>query len=381
MTTSMHPNSVIGLLNAMGTPLMTFAVNGKVNFSNQAAKMHPSHPLESLNGNPVVRTVIAESKTGKIKLPHGEHIKVGEQTLSCRFMQGPAGNDIACVVVGYSGEIHQADRFAKLQDVLESLRTDIMPPMTKLASQLRTLKDQDQSRDRNDDSEPPAITAVNGLFERMKRLYELVGVFGDEVAGAFDRIDVLQTLNLVLAEMMPAAIKTKVDFDLVFPDYTLPPIYGSPVMIRRALFESIDQAIKEARKEVDPKAEVTVQVRLALQGQHLLVFVKSKGAKVAEAQEKIELKKIRTLNLMVSEDTAFQFKEVAKLGLPLIERIVHLHGGGMRKQNADGDAVELMLELPTGEPHRGSFGNMMQEQLKLYAQELSKLKGRKATTA
>jgi hypothetical protein len=40
-----------------------------------------------------------------------------------------------------------------------------------------------------------------------------------------------------------------------------------------------------------------------------------------------------------------------------------------------------MLELPTGEPHRGSFGNMMQEQLKLYAQELSKLKGRKATTA
>jgi hypothetical protein len=124
-----------------------------------------------------------------------------------------------------------------------------------------------------------------------------------------------------------------------------------------------------------------VQVRLALQGQHLLVFVKSKGAKVAEAGEKIELKKIRTLNLMVSEDTAFHFKQVAKLGLPLIERIVHLHGGGMRKQNSDGDAVELMLELPTGEPHRGSFGSMMQDQLKLYAQELSKLKGRKAATA
>ena len=379
MATSMHPNSVIGLLNAMGTPLLTFAVNGKVSFSNQAAKIHPSHPLESLNGNPVVRTVISEAMTGKIKLPHGEPIKVGDQTLSCRFMQGPAGNDIACVVLGYSGETHQADRFAKLQDVLESLRTDIMPPMTKLSSQLRTLKDQEQGR--NDDSEPPSITAVNNLFERMKRLYELIGVFGDQVAGAFDRIDVLQTLNLVLAEMMPAAIKTKVDFDLVFPDYTLPPIYGSPVMIRRALFESIDQAIKEARKEVDPKAEVTVQVRLALQGQHVLLFVKSKGAKVAAAQEKIELKKLRTLNLMVSEDTAFQFKQVAKLGLPLIERIVHLHGGGMRKQNADGDAVELMLELPTGEPHRGSFGNMMQEQLKLYAQELSKLKGRKATTA
>ena len=378
MATSMHPNSVIGLLNAMGTPLLTFAVNGKVNFSNQAAKMHPSHPLESLNGNPVVRTVIAEAMTGKIKLPHGEHIKVGEQTLSCRFMQGPAGNDIACVVVGYSGEIHQADRFAKLQDVMESLRNDIMPPMSKLTSQLRTLKDQHRGRD---DSEPPALTAVNDLFERMKRLYELIGVFGDQVAGAFDRIDVLQTLNLVLAEMMPAAIKSKVDFDLVFPEYTLPPIYGSPVMIRRALFESIDQAIKEARKEVDPKAEVTVQVRLALQGQHVLVFVKSKGAKVAAAQEKIELKKLRTLNLMVSEDTAFHFKQVAKLGLPLIERIVHLHGGGMRKQNSDGDAVELMLELPTGEPHRNSMGGMMQEQLKLFAQELSKLKGRKAAAA
>jgi hypothetical protein len=379
MATTLHPNSVIGLFNAMGTPLLIFAVNGKVTFANSAAKIHPSNPTVALNGNPTIRTVVSEIFTGKIALPHGEHIKTQGQTISCRFMQGLSGNDVACVVTGYSGEVHQTDRFAKLENILEQLRVDLMTPMSKLNTQLRTYYEEDRSN--TDDSEPPAIAAINTLFDRMKRLYELVSVFGDDLAGAFDRVDVFATLNRVLAEMMPAAIRTKVDFDLVFPDYKLPPIYGSPVMIRRALFESIDQAIKDARKEVDPKAEVVVQIRLTLQGQYLMIFVKSKGAKVAEAKEKIELKKLRVLNLLVSDDVAFQFKKVEKLGLPLIERIVSLHGGAMRKQNADGDAVELMIELPTGEPRRNNNVALMQEQLKIFADELKRLKGRREATA
>jgi hypothetical protein len=112
-----------------------------------------------------------------------------------------------------------------------------------------------------------------------------------------------------------------------------------------------------------------------------MLFVKSKGAKVAEAQEKIELKKLRSLNLMVSEDAAFQFKKVAKLGLPLVQRIVELHNGNMRRQNADGDAVELMIELPTGEPNRGGFAEIIKEQIKIYADELTKLKARRGRVA
>ena len=379
MATSLHPNSVIGLFNVMSTPLLTFAVNGKVTYANRAAKIHATNPVEKLNGHPVLRSVIAEIFTQKIKLPHGEHIKLGDSTLSCRFMQGMTGQDVACIVSGVSGEMAQIDRIAKLEDVLETLRMDLMAPMSKLTSQLRTLNEAE--RGRNDDTEPPAITAINQLYERMKHLFELVSVFGDNVAGAFDRIDVLQALNLVIAEMMPNAIRTKVDFDLIYPDYTLPPMYGSPVMIRRAIHESVENAIKEARKEVDAKAEVVVQIKLMLQGQYIMLFVKSKGAKIAEAKEKIELKKLRTLNLMKSDDEAFKFKQVAKLGLPLVQRIVELHSGNMRRQNADGDAVELMIELPTGEPNRGGFAEIIKEQIKIYADELTKLKARRGRVA
>ena len=82
MATTLHPNSVIGLFNVMSTPLLTFAVNGKVTYANRAAKIHATNPIEKLNGHPVLRTVIAEIVTQKIKLPHGEHIKVGDSTLS-----------------------------------------------------------------------------------------------------------------------------------------------------------------------------------------------------------------------------------------------------------------------------------------------------------
>jgi nitrogen-specific signal transduction histidine kinase len=379
MATTLHPNSVIGLFNVMSTPLLTFAVNGKVTYANRAAKIHATNPVEKLNGHPVLRTVIAEIFTQKIKLPHGEHIKVGDSTLSCRFMQGMTGQDVACIVSGVSGEMAQIDRIAKLEDILDHLRADLLSPMSKLTSQLRTLHE--EAHGRNVDGEHPAITASTRLYDRMKHLFELVSVFGDNVAGAFDRIDVLQTVNLVLAEMMPNAIRSKIEFDLIYPDYTLPPLYGSPVMIRRAFQESVENAIKEARKEVDAKAELTVQIRLMLQGQYIMLFVKSKGAKVAEAQEKIELKKLRSLNLMVSEDAAFQFKKVAKLGLPLVQRIVELHNGNMRRQNADSDAVELMIELPTGEPNRGGFGAVIKEQAKIYADELAKLKARSSKTS
>ena len=378
MATTLHPNSVIGLFNVMSTPMLTFGVNGKVTYANRAAKIHATNPVEKLNGHPVLRTVISEIFTQKIKLPHGEHIKVGDGTIQCRFMPGFTPQDVACIISGVTGELAQKDRIAKLEDVLESLRNDLMAPMSKLTSQVRTLNEAE--RGRNDDTEPPAITAINKLYERMKHLFELVSVFGDNVAGAFDRIDVLQALNLVIAEMMPNAIRTKVEFDLIYPDYTLPPLYGSPVMIRRAILESVENAIKEARKEVDAKAEVVVQIKLMLQGQYIMLFVKSKGAKIAEAKEKIELKKLRTLNLMKSDDESFKFKQVVKLGLPLVQRIVELHNGNMRRQNADGDAVELMIELPTGEPNRGGFSEVIKEQIKIYADELTKLKARRGKT-
>ena len=34
MATTLHPNSVIGLFSVMSTPLLTFAVNGKVTYAS-----------------------------------------------------------------------------------------------------------------------------------------------------------------------------------------------------------------------------------------------------------------------------------------------------------------------------------------------------------
>jgi hypothetical protein len=40
-----------------------------------------------------------------------------------------------------------------------------------------------------------------------------------------------------------------------------------------------------------------------------------------------------------------------------------------------------MIELPTGEPHRGGFSTVIKEQAKIYADELAKLKARSSKTS
>ena len=67
---------------------------------------------------------------------------------------------------------------------------------------------------------------------------------------------------------------------------------------------------------------------------------------------------------------------VARLGLPLVKRIVALHGGNLRFGAVGDDTVQMLVEFPTGAPHRGG-ARLDIEQAQLYAQDLAKLLSRR----
>jgi hypothetical protein len=65
-----------------------------------------------------------------------------------------------------------------------------------------------------------------------------------------------------------------------------------------------------------------------------------------------------------------------RLGLPLVNRIVGLHGGNMRMSIVDGEDTRVMIEFPTGAPQRGQ-ANLDMEQAQRYAADLAQLMHRR----
>ena len=65
-----------------------------------------------------------------------------------------------------------------------------------------------------------------------------------------------------------------------------------------------------------------------------------------------------------------------RLGLPLIQRIVGLHGGQIRVNTSDQGMVQMLMEFPTGAPARGQ-ASVGIAQAQRYAQDLAQLMSRR----
>jgi anti-sigma regulatory factor (Ser/Thr protein kinase) len=163
----------------------------------------------------------------------------------------------------------------------------------------------------------------------------------------------------------PKAQAKKVVLEVIDPEQTLPPLYGNSRIIRRAICECIDNAITHSRREVNSQQNLEVRIQYFLTGEHVLITVRNQGA--------------------IPEDKGIEVREAfapasapgnGRLGLPLVNRIVGLHGGNMRITSSVEDEVRVMLEFPTGAPQRG-HDRLDLAQVQRYATDLAQLMSRR----
>lgn len=365
MAVNFHQPSVYALFDAMPAPLLTFAVSGLVTYANPAAKQHPGQPVESLSGNPVIKSLVAAATLGKLKLPYTAKVEVANgQHLEGQFMAGPAGLDIAFLArTDTEGAVAIGRKPAQmsLKSVIELLRDELMPPMNLLSRQLQALP--------RDASNTPLEQATQALQQRLLRLADLVEVFGNDVLNVDDRIEPASLLRQVCNDLGERAAKMGVRFDLSEPEQTLPPIYGNQQLVQRAFVECLENAMLHSRKEISTGQTLTVQIRFALSGSHVLIAVRNRGASQLRMTAQDAVRPFMTQGAGSAE-------AVPRLGLPLVQRIVSLHGGNMRLSNVDDDSTQVLIEFPTGAPMRG------QEQLGItqaqrYAKDLAQLMSRR----
>jgi len=362
MAVNFHQPSVYALFDAMPAPLLTFAVSGLVTYANPAAKQHPGRPVDTMSGNPVIKSLVAAATLGKIKLPYSAKIELAEgHRIEGRFMSGPAGLDIAFVgsadTVG-AANIGPSPGHMKLQQIIELLRDELTPPMHLLQRQLQTLPS---------GSSTGVELAVQALGQRLMRLADLIEVFGNEVLDLNDRVEPVALMRELCKELSDRAEKMGVRIDIIEPTQTLPPIYGNQKLLARAFHECLENALIHSRKEINTGQQLAVEIRFTLSGEHVLLGVRNRGA------SQLKVGGQDALRPFVTPGGA---EAVPRLGLPLLQRIVSLHGGQLRLGSVDEDTVQVLMEFPTGAPMRGQ-SNFDITQAQKYAKDLAELMSRR----
>jgi signal transduction histidine kinase len=279
------------------------------------------------------------------------------------FMAGPSGLDIAFVALPVEKEEVQAGPGVHsrmgLDQIIELLQDEVGPPMRKLTGFLGTLPESTEGN--------RIEMAADELKERLRRLADLLAVFGEEAMQMDDRMDLGALVNQTIEDLKPKAVQARVRFEVREPRSTMPPIYGNARLIKRALTECFDNALTHSRREVKGGLDCAVQISYTLTGEHVLLSVRNRGAVAPED------KGIETRDLFAARSPT---QANGRLGLPLVNRIVGLHGGNMRMSIVDGEDTRVMIEFPTGAPQRGQ-ANLDMEQAQRYAADLAQLMQRR----
>ena len=365
MQQNYHQPAVRALLDALPVPVITFDVGGRVTFANRAAKSHPGQPAEVINGLPVIRSLSRDISLGKVKLPYAATLELkGGMKVEASFLNGLSGLDTSLILAPGSGtdmpmpgapkDVTEA---VQVKQVMALVRDELIPPMQTLMSRLMGFTESAASRELE--------SAVDALKLRLNRLHDLVKVFGNDVLHIDDRIEIPETITAVCDEIRPRAVARGVHIEITPPPGVLPPLYGNAEMIRRALYECIDNAVTHSRREVRGGAPLRVTVAFNLTGEHVLVVVRNEGALPPEQAG------IETRDALKTGGGATQAAN-GRLGLPLVERILGLHGGNLRISASGDDEVRVLMEFPTGAPQRGQ-SQMDIEQAQRYAHDLAQL--------
>ncbi len=374
MSTAQNPSSnpLLTLLDFVPSPILLFNAEGQVVFSNQAAKQMSCRPALLLGSDPNVRGLVRDIAAGKIVLHLDMRIDAlsdnGVARLQCRCAPRPIAGLVAMAVSEVQPEPeetlaeapeHESQRLS-LQQIMELIKTDLEAPIRQVLARTPP------------DALPDLSSSVQILHERLERLSDLVNVFGDDVLIGDDRMLLPDLVRTIAQDLAPLALTMGASFVIEGDREDLPPVYGSRRLMRRALHECLHNAVQHAREGVRGSEKVAIGVGFRATGNHLLVTIHNMGVLSAAAMAQHAAAIFRPTPPAAGTPPV---PERLRIGLPLTQRILQLHGGRLRIEQDDKEGLNVRLELPTGAPLRNTQQlDLLQAQI--YAEDLSKLMAR-----
>lgn len=374
MSTTPTPSSnpLLTLLDFVASPILLFNPQGQVVFSNQAAKQMQCRPALLLGSDPNVLALVRDIAAGKVVLHLDMRVDAlsdnGVARLQCRCAPRPIAGLVAMAVAevavepdeSQAAEATPASNRLSLQEIMELIKADLEPPIRQVLAHAVP-------------EQPANLTvSVRTLHERLERLSDLVNVFGDDVLIGDERMLLPEMVRSIAQDLAPLAKAKGASFVIEGDRADLPPVYGSQRLMRRALHECLHNAIQHAREGVNSTEPVAVGVNFRAAGQHLLVSIHNMGVLSAAALNHHAAAIFRPAPPAAGAPPE---PERLRIGLPLTQRILQLHGGRLRIEQDAADELDVRLELPTGAPLRNT-NHLDMLQAQIYAEDLSKLMAR-----
>ena len=362
---SNHP--LLVLLDLVDAPLMMFTPDGRVAFANRAAKTLPARPVLSLPGDPQIRALVAALSQGQTVASPTIEVEVnadeGALRLRCTCAPKPIAGLLAMSVVELTPPPATATANASTQPEAPAQRLTLQEIMGLIQSDLGpSIQLALQS---------PTPETIGAFKERLDRLSDLVDLFGEDVLIGEERVLVPDAVREICQSLAPLAQEQRVQFSLQAGSEELPPVYGSRKLLHRAIYECLHNAVMHSGPPKGTQFSV-VGVHMRASGYHLLVSVRNLGVVPAAVLAKQASQLFRpspdTQPAAAAQDPKLQ------IGLPLIQRILQLHGGRLKVENEQGE-LDVQLEIPTGAPLRNTHHlDLLQAQI--YAEDLSTLMAR-----
>jgi signal transduction histidine kinase len=370
-----NANPLLTLLDLVDSPLLLFNPEGQVAFTNRAAKRMDTRPGMALPGDPNVRHLVQQIGHNQVVSQLDMVVEVnsdrGVSQLRCQCAPKPIAGLVAMAVshVEEAKEIQttpteraQPGRLS-LQQIVELIAGDLMEPIHAVLAQTQGTDEATQA---------PLTTPVHALRKRLERLSDMVAVFGEDVLIGEERILMPDLVRTVCGELAPMAKAKRVEFILEGDREDLPPVYGSRKLIQRALQECLGNAVSHTHTPTGSQS-TGVRVGFKSSGHHLMLNVANLGVLTAQALNR------HASSLFLAQSPERDGKQevepaVMQIGLPMTYRILELHGGRLRIDDANGE-LDVMLELPTGAPLKNTHHlDLLQAQI--YAEDLSTLMAR-----
>lgn len=357
---------MVAFLEALNDAVVLVDKAGVVRHHNARAVSLLHTELNQEFPHPLVIKAVADVAAGY----GGRPVEIGtegQDSLSARVLALP-NPGVYAVVIHDEGAHHFYEM--TMRNFYELLRTDLAGPIHRFVQSMPVLEGagaevSEQMR-----------TAGKAIVAQLERIEILAELFGKAPLVDSQRLSWEKMIEDALNAEGKALEQRKIEVYLHGMKEELPPVYGSPAWLTRALRELINNAARHAT----PGSKLEIAFRCT--GTHVILSLRNHGQFASV--------NLRGGRLFVPFNQATQYvaehqrgakaragsASGAGIGLPICQQIMHLHGGHLVLVEGEGeDIVEFNLELASGAPSHDTQA-LDVEQAQRYARDMAALRQR-----
>lgn len=355
------------MLDAVRDRILIVNRAGKIVYTNAAARGDFDGGLSGL-------LVQADLRHAAERVAHGRdpgpvELKLKDASGTERHISvvpAPNGTDAAVLVHAVAGDSGTGSAPAEGRTVAELMRQHLHEPLAAFTDELQVLVKQRATPTED------TISHARDVLDRLEKVMDMIAVFGGDAMSGEERLLPRPLVEQAVQQGLSEQLRSKVTVALVGFEDTLPPVYGSERWLQRAVREIVENAARHGSASPGAAGPVTVEVRAIQAGEFLTLTFRNRSSFGKAAGD------VGRFVPFSSQSNGKQ-SSTARIGLPLAQRILEMHGGSL-KLRGDDDNTEVAVQIPTGAP-RFASRQLDAEQARRYAEDLAKLMARRRTPA